>query len=514
MPLSFPSQEQIVGRMRADVAAILPGSDPTLENSLLDAIVTSAGSRISDLYLDLDRLLNELFPQTASDEFLDFFGEIFGVARSPATAADGNAVFNGVVSTVVPLGSEFTSTDGILYTSTAEATIGALNLSVTSLTSSGTTATAVFGAAHGLATGLSATISGAVETDYNGTFVITVTAEDELEYTISGSPSSPATGTIILDADVGTVPLEANETGDDGNRSSGSSMTLTVTIVGLTAPGFVDFLGLVGGADLEDDDSYRDRIILERSSLEALFNSDQIEQQAKTISGVTRVFVQEITPAVGQVTIYFMRDDDESGSIPDSGEVTEVKDVILEIKPAHTADEDVIVSAPTPVTADFTFTALSPDTSEMRDEITSNLTAFFKEQVTLEEVVEEAEYGSVIFTTIDPTTGDKVESFTLTSPAGFQLSVSGITRVSSTATATFAAPHGLVSGMSVVISGAVETEYNGRFTITVTSTTELTYTVTGTPTSPATGTILLDTDADIIVDTGEIAVLGTVAYSI
>ena len=513
MPIEFPSQSQIVARMRADVAALLPGSDPTLLNSLLDAIVTSMGSRISDMYLDLSRELNEQFPQTASGEFLDFFGEVFDATRLPATAASGNAVFNGTVSTLVPLATEFSSEDGVLYTSTAAVNVIASNQNITTLTRVGQTATAAFASPHGLASNITGTISGAVETDYNGTFVITVTADDEFEYTITGTPTTPATGTPVIDADIAIVPMAANDTGNDGNRSSGSSISPTSTIVGLTSPGFADFAGIIGGADLEDDDSYRERIIIERSSIEALFNAAEIEEQALLVDGVTRVFVQEITPAVGQVSIWFMRDDDPT-VIPDGAEVAEVKDKILEIKPAHTADDDVIVAAPTPITANFTFTALSPDTPELRESITSNLTAFFREQVTFEEVIEQAEYQSVIFTTIDPSTGQKVESFTLTSPAGFQLAVSGITRTGSTATATFAAPHGLVSDMSVVIAGADQVEYNGRFTITVTSTTQITYTVTGTPTTPATGTITLDTDADIIVDTGEIAILGTVAYSI
>ena len=418
MPISFPTQEQIIARMRADVAALLPGSDPTLENSLLDAIVTSAGSRISDLYLDLNRMLNELFPQTATGEFLDFFGDIFGVSRLPATAASGNAVFNGTLATAIPLGTEFSGTDGVLYTSSVGVNISALNLSVASLTRTGTTATASFASAHGLSTGISVVMSGAVETEYNGTFVVTVISSTELEYTITGTPTTPATGTIVLDTDIAIVPLDANDVGVDGNRSSGSSITPTTTIVGVTTPGFVDFAGLTGGADIEDDDSYRDRIILERSSLEALFNSAQIEQEAKTVAGVTRVFVKEVTPSFGQVTILFVRDDDESTIIPDAGEVADVKAAIIAIKPAHTADADVIVTAPTPVTANFVFTALSPDTAEMRDAITSNLTAFFREQVTFEETVEQAEYESVIFTTIDPTTGNKVESFTLTSPVG------------------------------------------------------------------------------------------------
>jgi hypothetical protein len=73
---------------------------------------------------------------------------------------------------------------------------------------------------------------------------------------------------------------------------------------------------------------------------------------------------------------------------------------------------------------------------------------------------------------------------------GVTRSVSSITRSGSVATVTTAAAHGYASDQSVAISGAVETQYNGTFTITVTGTDTFTYAVTGTPTTPATGTIL------------------------
>jgi hypothetical protein len=69
--------------------------------------------------------------------------------------------------------------------------------------------------------------------------------------------------------------------------------------------------------------------------------------------------------------------------------------------------------------------------------------------------------------------------------------VSSITRSSTTATVITATPHGFTSGQKVVVSGAGETEYNGSFTITVTGPSTFTYTVSGSPATPATGTILL-----------------------
>ena len=69
------------------------------------------------------------------------------------------------------------------------------------------------------------------------------------------------------------------------------------------------------------------------------------------------------------------------------------------------------------------------------------------------------------------------------------LVISSIYRTGAVATATTFDAHGYVTGRVVEISGAVETEYNGAFTITVTSPFTFTYTVVGTPASPATGVI-------------------------
>lgn len=63
----------------------------------------------------------------------------------------------------------------------------AFNTAVTSLTSSGTTATASMTAAHGLLTGMSVTLSGFVPTGYNGTYVITVTGLTTFTYTLAAA---------------------------------------------------------------------------------------------------------------------------------------------------------------------------------------------------------------------------------------------------------------------------------------------------------------------------------------
>jgi hypothetical protein len=61
------------------------------------------------------------------------------------------------------------------------------------ITLDGTTATAVADSAHGLTTGDSVTVYGATQAAYNGTFEALVLSDTEFEYTVSGSPASPAT---------------------------------------------------------------------------------------------------------------------------------------------------------------------------------------------------------------------------------------------------------------------------------------------------------------------------------
>lgn len=69
------------------------------------------------------------------------------------------------------------------------------------------------------------------------------------------------------------------------------------------------------------------------------------------------------------------------------------------------------------------------------------------------------------------------------------IDITSITRTSTTATVTTTANHGLTNNDTVVIVGANQNEYNGTYTITVTGVNTFTYTVSGTPATPATGTI-------------------------
>lgn len=71
-----------------------------------------------------------------------------------------------------------------------------------------------------------------------------------------------------------------------------------------------------------------------------------------------------------------------------------------------------------------------------------------------------------------------------------------VTRSDSTVTLTFSGGgHGFVQHQVILVSGAVETEYNGEHRVTAVTGTTVTFTIAGTPVSPATGTIAVKTAA-------------------
>lgn len=72
---------------------------------------------------------------------------------------------------------------------------------------------------------------------------------------------------------------------------------------------------------------------------------------------------------------------------------------------------------------------------------------------------------------------------------GAAKTVSSIVRASTTATVTTAAAHGYATGQRITIAGADQADYNGTFEIVVTGATTFTFTVAGSPTTPATGVL-------------------------
>lgn len=429
MPLSYPTLESLIETARAEFRRQLPNVDPTVFGSWARGFIDGCGAMAHALGFLVRDLEQELFPQTATGEFLDRWGAYEDLPRNPATGASGFISLNGTVAAVINAGEQFTGSNNVVYSVLSPAAVETVTLLLTSLTRSGATATAVTPTPHRLATGMSMTVSGAVETEYNGTFPVTVTGPNSYTYQVTGTPTTPATGTITETSNFASLNIQAVTTGPGTNMLAGA--TLNVSLPDLDSLAYVQFSGVGGGADLEQDDAYRDRIIESRSNISGVFTEDQIKIAARTVPGNTRVFVKRpvtalgsgtqglpsYSPAAGQVVVIIVRDND-ANIIPTQAVLDQTKAVIIADGklPAHTRADDVFVLAPVAQVVDFVFSAILPNTETMKTAIRNQLIAFFQDSVTFEEDIPAPSYQGAIQNTRDTVTGERLQSFTLSSP--------------------------------------------------------------------------------------------------
>lgn len=438
MALDLPeSAAEISTRAKTDVRRELEQSDPFLRRSYLGAMISSICNRIFEFYQALREAELESNPATAVRNLLKF-ANAYGLSQLPGAPAAGQIFIDssgGVgVGTLIPNGTRFVSSDGSIYVSSADATLSDGSASISALTSAGTTATATTSAAHGLASNAVVSISGANEAGYNlANVAIKVISPTQFTYELAAATTTPATGTILLSFSGATIGVSSEEAGEAFNLEGDTDLPFETPILGVNNPASVVFPGIIDGTDLEGLEPLRARLLDRIQNPVTNFNTAQIRATLLAIPGVTRVFVQEQTPATGQVTTYFMRDNDDS-PIPDAGEVVIALAALIAIKPAHTADADVIVSAPVEQSTDFIFSALVPDTATMRAAIETQLEDFFAKRPDVGVAVQEDAYRSAIFNTIDPANGQRVTSFTLSAPVGNLSAAAGEIRTLGSAT--------------------------------------------------------------------------------
>jgi len=173
------------------------------------------------LYLNLESFVVRISPAVKSVEPSSFLRFLRPAPLIFTVKAEGYAVFTGVATTPIPTGTEIQKADGTQYETQSLGTISTQTIGLFSLTRSGSTATATTSSNHNLATGLSVTIAGAGQAEYNITATITVISNTQFTYTVSGTPASPATGTITASSTNAYVAIKATEYGVAGNSIGG-----------------------------------------------------------------------------------------------------------------------------------------------------------------------------------------------------------------------------------------------------------------------------------------------------
>ncbi|MBI2312007.1 MAG: hypothetical protein HYU77_05835 [Betaproteobacteria bacterium] len=336
--------------------------------------------------------------------------------------------------------------------------VGAQTLS--SLTRSGSTATATFAAAHGYLNGQFVTISGANQNEYNGTFAISTSGPSSttFTYTVAVNPAPTATGTIT------SARTTAGSIAVDSITRSGTTATATVAAghgfgAGPTAS------VLLSGADQPEYNGVKTVTIVDANTF----------TYTVTVTPATPASVGSATATIGSTI-------KSPTAITRSG-TTVTLTVASNNKWAASvaAGQQVSVAGVTPTEYNGVFTIASINAS--RDTITYNLASLGPSSPATGSLRAELSSGVINV--------DRLNRNIATCLGGLSF---GDDQVIADNFCDSGIQFNYNDGDQIVISGADQAEYNGTFTVTRIDGWAFRYTVTVNPTTPATGTISSSTD--------------------
>lgn len=173
-----------------------------------------------------------------------------------------------------------------------------------------------------------------------------------------------------------SVPVVCQTVGKIGNCLAGAS--LATTLSGLTDSASTVTVGDSGigqGADAEDVESYRQRILFRKQRPPMGGSQDDYWRWCKEVPGVTRVFVRGNAYGPGTVGVWFLMDGIYAGGIPQASDVANVASHIARLSPVTA---NVIVQAPVASYVDVTVKGLYPDTNVNRQAVAAELLAVFQ----------------------------------------------------------------------------------------------------------------------------------------
>ena len=171
------------------------------------------------------------------------------------------------------------------------------------------------------------------------------------------------------------VPVRALDPGKAGNEPL--SLNFSTVLPGVDTNARV--VSLTGGADVENDDDLRTRVLLRIRQPPMGGDATDYVQWALAVPGVTRAW-SSVEMGIGTITVRFMMDDlrADNDGFPLSEDMDLVAAYIDQVRPVTVKDRWVL--GPIPQRIDVIIEDLVPDTSTVRAAIEDNLKAMLRAQ--------------------------------------------------------------------------------------------------------------------------------------
>jgi len=195
-------------------------------------------------------------------------------------------------------------------------------------------------------------------------------------------PAGPGTATGVIVAVVA---------GDGGNINDGSTVSLTSPVTGVESDTTV-LSTAVEGEDQEDIEDYRTRVIERMQNPPAGGKATDYIAFAKTVTGITRVFVGPGVLGEGTVITWSV-EDDEDPIFLSPAKVLEVQIAVDNLKPIS-ADHTAATPINNPVDMDI---RLKPNTVAVQDAVKSELEDMFLREAKVAGAIDPEQVGLNIF---------------------------------------------------------------------------------------------------------------------
>lgn len=207
------------------------------------------------------------------------------------------------------------------------------------------------------------TAPGALTVDEGAVFRRT----DDVEYRATAGGVMLGAGSLIVEA-------IATTDGIAGNALAETPLEIISGVAG-DALAEVDADGIAGGTDVEDIESFRERILFRKRNPPHSGAAADYVMWAKELAGVSRVFVEPLWSGVGTVRVFPLMDDLYANGIPPDVEIARIADHIETLRPAGAS---ITVAAATPKVVNVEITNLLPDTTATREAVLIELRAAFR----------------------------------------------------------------------------------------------------------------------------------------
>ena len=227
-----------------------------------------------------------------------------------------------------------------------------------------------------------------------------LTRSDGWEYTLNADA--------VIANGTASVNVTATTAGAGGDCTAGMTLSFASPVVGVNASATVDVNGIGGGADVEDVEFWRARVIQRLSDPPKAGTSSDYVEWAESVSGVTRAWCYPKELGAGTVTIRFMTDDAPDGPFPDAAAVAAVLAYIQSVCPV---DATPYVFAPVPLPLNPGI-HLVPDSAANRLAVTNSLNDLLARESIPGATIPLHHFEGAIENTVG------VADFTLVSPIG------------------------------------------------------------------------------------------------